>query len=107
MSDQEIADLKTKIQSILHDTGIPELNRRYSSQPACPCGGSGDWTRMAYLNMTDPTQQCPSNWRLISTPVRGCGRETTARGACDSATFPSHGRSYSCVCGRVIAYNYI
>ena len=70
----------------------------------CPCGVPGDWTRIAFLNMTDPTQQCPSNWRLVSSPVRGCGRGTTDRGACDSATFPSHGRSYSRVCGRVIAY---
>ena len=91
---------KAAIQAILRDTVVPELNLRDS----CPCGGPGDWTRMAYLNMTDPTQQCPSNWRLVSSPERSCGRRTTNRGACDSATFPSQGRSYSHVCGRVIAY---
>ena len=74
------------------------------SDPPCACGRPGDWTRIAFLNMTDPTQQCPSNWRLISSPVRGCGRGTTAGAACDSATFPSGGKSYSRVCGRVIAY---
>ena len=95
---------KAAIQAILRDTVVPELNRRDFNLPQCACGGPGDWTRMAYVNMTDPTQQCPSNWRLISSPVRSCGRGTTARGACDSATFPSGGRSYSRVCGRVIAY---
>ena len=67
----------------------------------CPCGGPGQWTKIAHLSMSDPSQQCPSNWNLITTPVRGCGR--TSRG-CYSATFPSHGQSYSQVCGRVIAY---
>ena len=63
--DREIAD----IQSILRDTVVPELNRRYSNQPPCPCGGPGQWTRIAYLNMSDPSQQCPTNWNLITTPV--------------------------------------
>ncbi len=48
-----------------------------------------------------PSQQCPSTWTLITTPVRGCGRSVTS---CESAFFPSNGRSYSRVCGRVLAY---
>jgi hypothetical protein len=32
----------------------------------CPCGGSGPWRRIAYLNMTDHNQQCPSNLNLIT-----------------------------------------
>jgi len=34
----------------------------------CPCGGPGQWNRTAYLNMSDPTQQCPPNCNLISPP---------------------------------------
>ena len=26
----------------------------------CSCNSTGGWTRVAYLNMTDPSQQCPS-----------------------------------------------
>ena len=26
----------------------------------CSCNSTGWWTRVAYLNMTDPSQQCPS-----------------------------------------------
>ena len=50
--------------------------------------------------MSDPNQQCPSNWQLITNPVRGCRRSSLI---CDSAVFPSHGSSYSRVCGRINA----
>ena len=30
------------------------------------CGTATGWTRIAYLNMTDPNQQCPANWREYS-----------------------------------------
>ena len=76
------------------------LNSRYNQSP-CVCGGSGEWSRIAYLDMNDTTQQCPSNWSLITSPVRGCGRITSS---CNSAIFPVNGRTYSHVCGRVIAY---
>ncbi len=36
--------------------------------------------------------------------VRGCGRSSPGGDTCDSATFPSAGRSYSRVCGQVNAY---
>ena len=70
---------------------------------SCSCGGEG-WTRAAYLNMSDPNQQCPSNWRLITTPIRGCGRRARSYGECDSVTYSVHGRNYSSVCGRILAY---
>ena len=28
----------------------------------CGCNGTGGWTRIAYLNMTNPNQQCPQAW---------------------------------------------
>ena len=69
----------------------------------CSCGGDG-WTRVAYLNMSDPNQQCPSNWTLTTSPVRGCGRSSAGSRACDSSFYPVLGRTYSLVCGRVLAY---
>ena len=67
------------------------------------CGGDG-WTRVVYLNMSDPNQQCPSNWNLTTSPVRGCGRSSAGGFTCDSSFYPVHGRTYSSVCGRVLAY---
>ena len=71
----------------------------------CGCSGdsTGGWARIAYLNTTDTSQQCPSAWRLITTPRRTCGRSTDAA-SCDSAIFPSNGIQYSNICGRVIGY---
>ena len=43
----------------------------------CGCSGTGGWTRVAFLNMTDPNQQCPGAWTLCtrsSEPRRLCGR---------------------------------
>ncbi len=38
----------------------------------CPCLNSTHWMNAAYMNMTDPSQQCPSNWSLNTAQVRGC-----------------------------------
>ena len=67
------------------------------------CGG-GLWYKVAHLNMSDPTEQCPSAWRLYSTNgVRACGRPATSSQS-RPATFYPTGRQYSKVCGRVIGY---
>uniref|UniRef100_A0A1X7VKU2 Fibrinogen C-terminal domain-containing protein n=1 Tax=Amphimedon queenslandica TaxID=400682 RepID=A0A1X7VKU2_AMPQE len=70
------------------------------------CGSGGGWTRLAYLDMTDATQNCPSGFGLYqSGGVRACGKQTRQRG-CVSVQFPSHDISYSQVCGRVTGYTY-
>ena len=70
------------------------------------CGSGGGWTRLAYLDMSDATQNCPSGFRLHqSRGVRACGR-TTNGGGCVSVKFPSNGISYSQICGRVTGYQY-
>ena len=72
----------------------------------CSCNSTRGWARVAYLNMTDSSQQCPEAWRLITTPRRTCGR-TTHDLACDSVIFPSNGIQYSHVCGRVVGYHVV
>ena len=70
------------------------------------CGSGGGWTRLAYLDMSDATQNCPSGFRLYqSGGVRACGRTDSGAG-CVSVQFPSNGISYSQVCGRVVGYHY-
>uniref|UniRef100_A0A1X7UD77 Uncharacterized protein n=1 Tax=Amphimedon queenslandica TaxID=400682 RepID=A0A1X7UD77_AMPQE len=70
------------------------------------CGSAGAWTRLAYLDMTDATVNCPSGFRLYqSGGVRACGRYNSGPG-CVSVQFPSNGISYSQICGRVTGYQY-
>ena len=92
--------LQRQVDSLLQNTVNPALDLRAS----CPCGGRGDWARIAFLDMSDPSVQCPSNWGLIETPVRGCRRLTPTGAACDSVFFSSNGCNYSRVCGKVIGY---
>ena len=87
-------DIDTEAKSVAKDTRV------------CSCSSTGGWTRIAHLNTSDPSQQCPDAWRVISTPRRMCGRSTTQKGGCDSAIFLSHGLQYSHVCGRVLGYQY-
>ena len=71
------------------------------------CGSGGGWTRLAYLDMTDSTENCPSGFKLYqSGGVRACGRSTSNGGSCVSVQFPSNDISYSQVCGRVVGYQY-
>ena len=70
-----------------------------------PCSGA-NWTRVAYLDMTDRTQHCPPAWREFETPTKACGRGTSEVGSCSSVTYSVGGRRYSKVCGRIIGYQF-
>ena len=66
--------------------------------------GAGLWYRVAFLNMSDPSQQCPSAWRLVTTNgVRACGRLASSGSSCPG-TFYFATSEYQRVCGRVIGY---
>ena len=78
-------------------TGPPAIQVYCDFNRQCGCDG----THVAFLNMSDPSQDCPSNWTLYSSPVRSCGRGFT--GGCSSVTFSTHGL-YSRICGRVLGY---
>ena len=75
----------------------------------CGCDGSHTWTRVAFLNMSDPNEVCPSNWTTYTSPRRACGTGDSAgiSEQCDSVIYPNTmGQTYSRVCGRVIAYQH-
>ena len=77
-----------------------------TSSRNCSCNTTGGWMRMANIDMTDPTQTCPSGFDLISRttpPLRTCSRPESGS-TCVSTTFPVYGIEYSRVCGRVIGY---
>ena len=68
------------------------------------CNSPGGWTLVAYLNMTNPTWQCPDGWRELTAPIRTCRR---ANGSyINSVVFDSNGMLYNSVCGRIIGYQF-
>ena len=71
------------------------------------CGKGGGWRRIASLNMTDPNEKCPTQFRLYSQGgVCACGQPVTSGGSCVGITFPSKDIKYSQVSGKVIGYQY-
>jgi len=93
------ANISQDLRALLRDVHVPVRNPELYS-----CGGFGTgWARIAYLNMSELTQQCPHNWSLITSPRRTCGRSTgvscsspSVPCTCDSATFSNYqGIQYS------------
>ena len=71
------------------------------------CGKGGGWRRIVSLNMTDPNENCPTQFRTYSQDgVRACGRPVTNSYSCVGITFPSRDIKYSQVCGKVIGYQF-
>jgi hypothetical protein len=72
------------------------------------CNDDEGWMRVAYLNMTDVTEDCPPGFNLYtSNGIRACGRPSSASsGYCQSVKFPTYSINYTQVCGRVIGYQY-
>ena len=73
--------------------------------PSETCGGPG-WRRVAFINMTDPNQDCPQGLSLTGYSIRSCGRVHTGIFGCSSVTFPVDGPQYSHVCGRATGYRW-
>ena len=94
---QNLSQLDTKLETL--------LTQYLSVQTQENCG-PGLWHRFVYLNMSDPSQQCPSAWREYTTSgVRACGRPDNSPGSCE-VIYYSTSQTYSRVCGRVIGYQY-
>ena len=71
------------------------------------CSSEGGWTRLAFLNMTDTTESCPSTLQLYEeNGVRACGRTSSGVGSCSSVQYSSYGINYTQICGRARGYQY-
>ena len=74
------------------------------------CNGEGGWTRVAYVNMSQPGATCPDgliqkNYSNINYPL--CSRPPRMyEQGCISTTFNTLGLNYSNVCGKVRGYQY-
>ena len=95
-------ELRNDTQRLLQESVVPLL-RVNSTEYSC--GGSTGWRRVAYLNMSDPSQQCPSVWQEITTPHRVCGRRSSS-GSCQGLTYSTGSEQYNQVCGRIIGYQF-
>ena len=69
------------------------------------CGTPG-WRRVAFINMTDTSYNCPTGLNLTSYSKRTCGQSHTTAGGCSSTTFSVGGLPYSRVCGRIRGYQF-
>ena len=87
----------------IQHTGTGYANLEYCDMTRTCCNNTGGWMRVAHLNFTDTNQNCPSGFRLITSPKRTCG---TPGSSCVSATFSLNGVKYSRVCGKIKAYQY-
>ena len=91
-------EVDTVTRRLLRESVVPLL-QDYS------CGGSTGWRRVAYLNMADPSQQCPSVWREITTPHRVCEkRSNSSTPTCEGVNYTTGSVQYDQVCGRIIGY---
>lgn len=82
-------------------TATVTLQQHCTAKPKDYCGSS-KWTKVAYLDMSNPSQQCPSGFMLRDdSGVRSCGRQTSPEGSCSSVKFPFSGSE---ICGVVIGY---
>ena len=95
-----------------HPSGFYWLNVSHGPQQfycsvnenRCCSESDGKWMRIAYLNMSDPSAQCPQGWREVDSPIRTCRRQFET--SINSVKYSSFGIPYSKVCGRIIAYQF-
>ena len=105
--DAQLEAVRNNISANLSDILVEIAANKTTIPETTECGGSG-WRRVAFLNMTDPDQTCPSSWRLFSQDsVRACGRQYSNIGSCDSVQFSPDGYEYTQVCGRILGYQYM
>ena len=90
------ANVATALQNIAQDF--------FNDLPQC---GDGLWKRIANLDMSNISNNCPANWSFYASPnVRSCGRPVAERNgeSCTSVYFSSGKYEYHRVCGRATGY---
>ena len=81
----------------------------YCDMEGINCDEEGGWTRVAYLNMTEPGTTCPSGLTqtgYININHDVCGRPNPSSAGCDSTFFSTYSINYTKVCGQVRGYDY-
>ena len=74
----------------------------YCNMEGTNCGNITGWTRVAYLNMTQPHATCPPP--LVRKTTAGLTLCHRSKSGCDRVLYSTLDLSYSQVCGRVRGY---
>ena len=82
----------------------------YCDMEGSNCDGEGGWTRVAFVNMSEPGSSCPPGLEEYDNITNGSllcwiNNENYYYG-CNSAFFPTYDINYTRVCGRVRGYQY-
>ena len=81
--------LSTEQQNIALQKVKDNVYQYLFNRSILPQCGEGIWYRVAYLNMADSSQQCPSAWREYNTSqFRAYGRPVSSGVNCPSQIFP-------------------
>ena len=81
----------------------------YCDMEGMNCDEEGGWTRVAYLNMTEPGTTCPSGLTqtgYININHDVCGRPNPSSGGCYSTFFSACSINYTKVCGQMRGYQF-
>ena len=70
------------------------------------CNGTPGWRRVAFINMTNTSYDCPTGLNLTSYSKRTCGLPSTLAQGCISTTFTVNSMQYRQVCGRIRGYQF-
>ena len=93
----------TFIPSTTTSAPMPTTASVTTQSTTSDCGGPG-WRRVAFINMTNTSYNCPTGLRLGTSHFkRTCGGSHSTQG-CSSTTFSVGSLPYSCVCGRIRGY---
>ena len=100
-------------------TGDSVLKYCDMNRTSCCTGKRGGWMRVANIDMTNPSQQCPpglETWNHPSNPSfnrhlcdrtsRDTNTDPDDQPSCNSTIFPINGVQYSRVCGKIKAYQF-
>ena len=81
----------------------------YCDMEGMNCDEEGGWTRVAYVNMTEPGTTCPSGLTqtgYININHDVCGRPNPSSAPCDSTFFSAYSINYARICGQVRGYQF-
>ena len=74
------------------------------------CDGDGGWTRVAFVNMSEPGSFCPPGLvqydNIFNTSLCWINNGTSYFHGCNSTFFSTYGLNYTKVCGQVRGYQY-
>ena len=99
----------TKALELLYPSGTYNIGTSVSNFSLMDCstnttcnGISGQWRRVAYLDMNEPNMNCPGRLQAVVNPS-SC-RINVSGAKCSSVVFSSNNKPYSKICGRIHAY---